>query len=227
MPSLYLVELFSGTGSFGRAAAKEAARHGYGLKHLSLDLLPQYGAHVQVDLLAWPYVRDLGRFLEDRTSEDVLWMHASPPCNQYSRERRMVARDMALADPLVQRVLRIRRFLRPDWFTIENPVGLLQTRPFMQAMERFKKEVSYCHFGRPFRKNTMFWTNVGVELPVCRGATKCAVKQATGRHHEEASGWAFVGSDGIKRRQPRNRLYSIPSRLVRLLVRTALQAPRR
>ena len=230
-PTFYLVELFSGSGSFGDAAARAARRLGYRFERLSLDVHAKYRPSVRADILSWRYLKELPEFLRGRGPADVLWMHASPPCNEYSKAKTGLPRDLDGADKLVRRVLRIMRYLKPRFFTIENPVGLLQHRPCMRRLARFKKVASYCHFGRPFQKHTNIWTNVDVELPVCVGATRCRAKRETGRHPLAATtrphyAGGLRSAQPGQARMPVEHLYRIPSRLVRLLVNSALAAER-
>ena len=77
----HLLELFSGTGSVGRAF--QAA----GWEVTSLDILP--GATIQADILDWDYKKYPPGFF------DFVW--ASPPCTEYSiaRTRAKRPRDSA------------------------------------------------------------------------------------------------------------------------------------
>ena len=84
-----LLELFSGTGSVGRAF--RAA----GWEVTSLDILP--GADIQSDILTWDYMsKDPGYY-------DMVW--ASPPCTEYSRARTRAKRprDFEGADRIVEK----------------------------------------------------------------------------------------------------------------------------
>ena len=184
MPSFFLVELFSGTGSFGRGAKTMASSLGYRVKKLSIDIHHKYNPSSRVDVLTWDYRGELSNFLPARLGKkDVVWVHASPPCNEYSVAKTSHPRDLPAADALVKRTLRIIDFVQPHFFTIENPVGLLRTRPFMRRLDAHRLTTSYCKFGRPFRKNTDIWTNVNVELPRCeKGSynTKCSRRSRPG-----------------------------------------------
>ncbi len=62
---------------------------------------------------------------------------ASPPCTEYSRAKTRGRRDLETADSLVKVAMEIIRCLKPKQWVIENPVGLLQTRPFMQKLKPF------------------------------------------------------------------------------------------
>jgi site-specific DNA-cytosine methylase len=219
MPTFYMVELFSGGGSFGRGASKQARALGYDVRKLSVDIHPKYHPSVCVDVLTWDYKRAIDAFLpQTRRSGDVVWAHASPPCNEFSRAKTSYPRDLLAGDALVKRALRIIKYARPHFWTLENPVGLLQTRPYMQRLEPYKLLTSYCRFGRPFRKDTNIWTNVAAELPRCAAGSYCSAKARLGHHlvgaqHRDTETYKAV---------PVDTLYAIPEGLSRLLVRSAL-----
>ena len=88
-----LLELFSGTGSVGRAFSDR------GWEVISLDILP--GATINSNILDWDYtVFPPGHF-------DFVW--ASPPCTEYSiaRTRAKRPRDFDGADAVVRKTLEI------------------------------------------------------------------------------------------------------------------------
>ena len=84
-----LLELFSGTGSIGRAF------EALGWEVISLDINP--GATITSNILDWDYKNsDPGTF-------DFIW--ASPPCTEYSiaRSRARRPRDLEGADTIVSK----------------------------------------------------------------------------------------------------------------------------
>ena len=158
-----LLELFSGTGSVGRAFA---------------DL--GWDVH-SVDILGNPTwrcdIRSLD--LQSLLHYDVVW--ASPPCTQYSisRTTAKTPRNLVGADELVQAALNVIAHCQPMLWFLENPqTGLLKTRPMMQNLPYH--DVDYCCFGTPYRKRTRLWTNAqswtGARL--CDRATCPAVVRA-------------------------------------------------
>jgi len=77
-------------------------------------------------------------------------------------------RRLEEADVIALKTLRILKFLKPTYWTLENPVGLLQKSPFMQKLDKYMNVTSYCKFGAQFRKRTVFWSNVpDLNLPIC------------------------------------------------------------
>jgi site-specific DNA-cytosine methylase len=226
--TFYLVELFSGTGSFGRAAQAVARDAGMDFQLLSLDIHPKYHPTHCVNVLEWDYKRDVAEFLAGRRPGDVVWVHASPPCSHYSHARRGHDRDLAGADAIVRRSLKITAFARPTWWTLENPVGLLQTRPFMRPLEPYRHVTSYCLWNpqRPFRKHTSLWSPVPLQLEHCGGTVMCASKARLGRHPLRAQTRDALDAEGnvIAPGVPLDQLYEIPKRLCKHIVAAALAA---
>ena len=70
---IYLVELFSGTGSVGDAAQE---LYGDSLLRYSTDINPKYHPTTAIDMLEWDYKPALEAFLAKRTPEDyvIVWM---------------------------------------------------------------------------------------------------------------------------------------------------------
>jgi site-specific DNA-cytosine methylase len=159
-----LLELFSGTGSMGRAFRD------LGWEVVSLDIMP--GQHtIRADIRDWDYsIFPVGHF-------DAI--HASPPCTEYSIARTCAKtpRNLELADSLVQRTLDIIDYFKPKVFMIENPyTGMLRKRPLMQHLEPFLRRVTYCRYGLPYRKETAIWTNLGdlwQPRPLCTRSNPC------------------------------------------------------
>ncbi len=79
MPTIFLVELFSGTGSFSSAAEEEASKNGYTFKKISVDIHPKYNPSTCIDIRGWNYKQAVRDFLQEGLGpSDVLWVHASP-----------------------------------------------------------------------------------------------------------------------------------------------------
>ncbi len=109
-----LLELFSGTGSIGRAFRQE----GWEVISVDIDKDVIASIHIDVRLLTPEMVGNV----------DLVW--ASPVCKDFSRARTRAntPRDLEWADSLVQAVIDLTRELRcPAMF--ENPEsGLLRHR---------------------------------------------------------------------------------------------------
>jgi site-specific DNA-cytosine methylase len=147
-----LLELFSGTGSVGRAFAEA------GWEVLSLDGNVSSGADVRCDILQWDPPEGL---VPDH-------VHASPPCTEYSLAKTTGVRNLELADAIVQKTLAILELLRSRnpklTFSVENPwTGMLKSRDFMSEFNGHMRVVNYCKYGLRYKKTTAVWTNLGVE----------------------------------------------------------------
>ena len=142
-----LLELFSGTGSVGKAFKD------LGWEVVSVDNCGEFAPDILTDILQWDYAAAYppGHF-------EVV--HASPPCTQYSRARTTgPPRDLEGADRLVQRALDIIEYFEPRYWWLENPAtGLLHTRPCVQHLPE-PYLVSYCMYGAPYKKLTHLWSN--------------------------------------------------------------------
>jgi hypothetical protein len=219
--TLYMLELFSGTGSVG-----DAARARYGnMQHYSADINPKYNPTTAIDMLHWNYKADLDAFLEKRTKGDYVIVWMSPPCTQYSiaRSRAKTPRDLEGADALVKRALEIKDYVKPNAWFLENPHGdarsALRLRPIMESLEQYRHECTYCHYGKRFRKRTDIWTNVPITLKRCSKTTPCP-HVANGRHPMTAqSGPSAGGARGCGSAEA---AYPIPPLLVEHLFEKAL-----
>ncbi len=210
-----LLELFSGTGSVGRAFEH------FGWEVVSLDNEKRFGPTIVADVLAWDYASafPVGHF-------DAVW--ASPPCTQFSlcRTNNVTPRDLDLGDSLVVKALEIIAHFRPKVWMLENPsTGLLKTRPYMQDLPR--KEVCYCRYGFGYRKATFVWNTLGDfwrPQPMCTKHDRCKIAR-DGVHPFTAQQRAGKCSDGTRRegdRFTRDELYQIPPLLCQELARACM-----
>ena len=147
---------------------------------------------------------------------DFVW--ASPPCTEYSIAKTVGVRNLPLADRTVKAVLNIIDFLQPRHWIIENPVGLLRLRPFMQNLDGNRVTTTYCHFGFPYRKATDLWTNIPVELPRCP-LQPCAEFQRFGHHTHTAQRGSTGTAPGTGSREV---AYRVPAALVYQLMKAMI-----
>ena len=205
-----LLELFSGTGSIGKAFPD--------FEVTSLDLVGS--PTLKMDIMDWDYQSlPPGSF-------DVIW--ASPPCTHYSRARTTAKtpRDLEGSDALVERTLNIIDHFRPRVWLMENPAsGMLKDRPVVAGLPF--RDVCYCRYGAPYRKPTRVWGNLGEHRsprPMC--SRQCPCEQMTdGRHPISAQRRASRPGD---RPFTRDELYAIPPELceeIAAATRLALQVP--
>ena len=189
---LRLLELFSGTGSIGRAFEAQ------GWEVISVDLDPKAQATFRQDITRWDCAALLGKKI------DVIW--ASPPCTNFSILRKSTEDDRLDSDELVKKTLQIIQDLGNPPCFIENPwSGKLKTRGLMDHLKFHR--VDYCTYGMPYRKRTAIWTNTAwiPSRPLCKH--DCASSR-NGRTHIAT---AQRGPPGPRFTQ--RELYRIPAEL--------------
>ena len=144
---------------------------------------------------------------------DIVW--ASPPCTEYSSAMTSRPRKMEDADKLVTAALDCINHLKPRYWYIENPVGLLHTRAIMAALEDYKYITSYCQYGSEVQKNTHIWTNAPIgELKRCLKESPCPDKDLYGRHLRTAQAGT---SKTVPGSGPGKNVYHIAEKLLKTL----------
>eukprot|EP00976_Prorocentrum_cordatum_P106370 1194433-Prorocentrum_minimum.AAC.10 len=208
-PPVKALVLFSGSGSVEGALRRRFP----GVDFVSLDIDPKSSG---------TNVRDIRQFVQGELFEyppghfDLVW--ASPPCTEYSRALTSRARDLPAADHLVAATLACLVYLKPNYKFIENPDGLLRTRPLMLPYQPFLHPVSYCRYGTLYRKNTSIWSNAPhLLVERCTVHSPCAAKAKWGYHPctAQAGPTAKVPGSGLGKR-----VYAVPQRLLQQLFAT-------
>ena len=134
----------------------------------------------------------------------------------------------------MKRTLTIISYLRPRYFCIENPMGLLRHQQCMARLIRYRKTVSYCKYGYTYRKNTDLWTNVDFCARRCKKGSYCEHKQKHGSHEMHCqSGQRYIKrmpqiavsqmAHGCSHVVSLNERYSIPPILLAAILRTTLR----
>lgn len=128
---------------------------------------------------------------------DILW--ASPPCEAFSVAaigRNWNKEDLSpktnraiLAIETVDTVLDLIDELKPKYWFIENPRGMLRKMAIMQGLHRIT--VTYCQYGDSRMKPTDIWTNLTSwkPRPMCKNGDSC---------HESAPRGSRTGTQGLK-----------------------------
>lgn len=209
MPRPLLLELFCGTKSVSRTAEAH-----FGMKAVTLDILSKWKPTYCVDILhcdeAWTE-----KFVADHGRPDIVW--ASPDCRHYSKIRFSMPHkppDIEYADKLVKQAFRIIRWLRPQFWIVENPyTGMLRRRPFMSELSFVK--VTYCHYGFRSKKETiLFGTVHDLKLRHCNAKDWCKWKRTTGKHPDSIG---CPPSEGGKELSRRDRLMVPPALIASVL----------
>jgi hypothetical protein len=209
---LRLLVLFSGTASVEKACRTVVSN----CVVISVDNNTAFAPTYLCDIRDWQktHMRDFkpGHF-------DIIT--ASPPCTEYSRAKTTGVRNLKLADSLVKCAMEIISYFNPKQWMIENPVGLLQTRPFMQKLAPFMMTCTYCKYGAPFRKATNIWASFAHPnlLKVCDKHHPCYHMARTGKHPQVAQSGPSGSTPGSGSAIA---VYPLPERLVRTLITAAL-----
>ncbi len=197
MPPFVLLELFSGTGSVGRAFSER------GWQVISVDIDPKFDPVIQEDIATFSP--------RDHNIEHVDCIWASPPCTMYSTARTCAGPNrgqmMEHSDALVQKTLEIAAELGNPALFIENPwSGHLKRRGLLDHLSM--RVLDYCKYGMPYRKRTAVWTNTSwaPARPLC--CYDCPATSASGKSHTAR---AQRGPPGPRFTQ--QQLYRIPAEL--------------
>lgn len=192
-----LLELFSGTGSVGRAFRD------LGWEVISVDNDPKANATFCCDVATWDCSCLLGGIV------DVIW--ASPPCTLYSKARTTGSTTddgLEASDALVRRALEIAEVLGNPPLFVENPyTGSLKLRGILDSLSL--RVVDYCRYGMPYRKRTAIWTNTSwtPSQPLCK-KHDCP-SSVNGKHIAIAQRGGGNGGPRFSQRE----LYRIPAPL--------------
>ena len=193
-----LLELFSGTGSIGKAA------HGWDV--WDLDISPQFSPRICVDILEWNYKDFAPGFF------DAVW--ASIPCQEYSVLHTKSTRDLTHANSITNRTREILAYFNAP-YAVENPRGSML---WIMTDWPYITDTSYCQYNGGFhgyRKHTRVASNFLLVLrPMCRGGCDATVD---GRHQTTAQRGTQKTYE-LDRAFTVSELWEIPSELCALIL---------
>lgn len=189
-----VLELFSGTESFSKVARSMS------YKTFTSDIDPQFNSD---------YTISIEDFDKSKVpfKPDIIW--ASPPCETFSvaslghhwtgGKGAYIPNTPQCLDGIerVKKTLAIIKELKPKYWIIENPRGVLRKMPFMQGFYRYT--VTYCQYGDTRMKPTDLWTNIpGLQLkPMCKNGQPCHISAPRG---------SSTGTQGIKTYRDRSKI---------------------
>ena len=198
--TLTMLELFSGSGVMSKAFSND------GFETLTWDINKEYNPDV---------CRDIFEFDNEceylHRKYDVIW--ASPPCQCFSvasigsnwkgdYEPKTDKTKMAIQ--IVRKTISIIEYMKPKFWFIENPRGVLRKMSFMQGLTR--KTLTYCQYGDDRMKPTDIWTNADINFkPMCKNGDDCHVSAPRG---------SKTGTQGLKNAYERG---IIPEELCRFI----------
>ncbi|MBE44264.1 MAG: DNA methyltransferase [Thaumarchaeota archaeon] len=168
-----ILELFSGTASFSKIARS------LGHECTTVDNDEYHNPDILIDILDF----DPKIFKGDW---DIIW--ASPPCTTFSVMSnyrywdKLQPRNSKAAINMawVLKTLEIIKELKPKYWFIENPRGLLRKFPFMEELPR--NTITYCQYGTDYMKPTDIWTNFDKWTPrkMCKNGMPCHTEARRG-----------------------------------------------
>ena len=175
-----IIELFSGTESFSKVARAR------GHECFTIDIDQSFHPNLCKDIMNV-------EIINIPFKPDIIW--ASPPCTvfsvasiRYYWEKGIPKNTKTLNGiALVKKTIEIIKELKPKFYVIENPRGMLRKQDFMQNLHR--DTVTYCQYGAKTQKPTDLWNNLNHKFkPMCKPGSPC---------HEKASRGARAGIQGI------------------------------
>jgi site-specific DNA-cytosine methylase len=189
-----VLELFAGSRSIGKASEI------LGYQVFSSDLIN----FEKID-----YVTSILDFDINKVpfQPDIIW--ASPPCTAFSvaaigknwtKDGDNYIAKNPRADfglELVKKTIQIIEALKPTYFFIENPRGMLRKMPIMANLNR--QGVTYCQYGDTRMKPTDIWTNSlnWIPRPMCKNGDDCHIAAPRG---------SSTGTQGLKGAYERSKI---------------------
>jgi len=190
-------EFFAGSRSFSKVA-EERGHTTYTTDIIGFD---------EIDQTCNIFDFDIEKALEKTGKPDIIWF--SPPCKYFSVAscyHHWSKGDFGIFHPksegallglqLIDRVQHLIEILRPKFYIIENPRGLMRKMPSMRGHVR--DTVWYCQYGDNRAKPTDLWTNFGLSDPqICKNSNPNC-------HHERAQRSTTQGTQGLKNNYDRS-----------------------
>lgn len=202
---LKVLELFSGTQSI----SKEFRARGHETFTVDFNEVFKEPEYCNTDMFGDILDITPEMIIERFGYPDIVW--ASPPCTKFSvaalgrnwikeGENKYIPRnDEAIeAMNIVKHTLYLIESLKPKYFFIENPRGMLRKMPFMQDLDRVT--VTYCQYNPGGRmKPTDLWHNHPDPKfkPPCKNGAPCHVPAPRG---------SSTGTQGMKNAIERSRI---------------------
>jgi len=156
-----VLELFCGTKSFSKVAEEK------GDECFTIDIEKRFNPTLCIDIMDFK-VEMLNGF-----KPDMIW--ASPPCQCFSvasigsnwignyQPKRKETKE---AIKIIKKTIQIIKELKPKYWIIENPRGVLRKMDFMKELP--KTTVCYCKYGDTRMKPTDLWNNFEFKGKMCK-----------------------------------------------------------
>jgi len=157
------LELFAGSRSFSKVAEE------MGMETFTTDCKPFDKIDLVIDILELDNDLLMQKLFE-KGIDNVGCVWASPPCTYFSvasighhwnKDNTPKTEQAKLGVMIVQKTLDIIKFLKPDYFFIENPRGKLRKLDVVKGIPR--TTICYCKYGEDRMKPTDIWSNFILE----------------------------------------------------------------
>ena len=178
-----VLDLFSGLGGWSQAFRDR------GHEVITVDIEKKFNPDICKDIMSLESSDFKEKF-------DVIL--ASPPCNCFSvasiyrhwdkRTKKPKDKETIESINLVRHTLELIEKMKPTFWILENPVGMLRKQWFLMPYER--KTISQCQYGRSIMKPTDLWGR----FPSSFIAKRC---RPGNLDHEKASRGSKNGLQGI------------------------------
>lgn len=159
-----ILDLFCGTKSVSFPFKER------GFETITLDIDPKFNPDICGDILDYD-----GKYFLDRYGKiDVVW--SSPICYGFSRMSISThwIKENGIYRPITDRAiegirlsihaLKIIRDIKPKYWFLENPVGMLRKMPYMKDLPRHT--ITYCQYGDNRQKPTDIWGVFPLNFPI-------------------------------------------------------------
>lgn len=165
-----ILELFCGTKSISKVFEER------GHQVFTVDFDKQFKPDLCKDVLDLN-LKDLPK---EFRNPNVIW--ASPPCTTFSKlgmgtyykNGKPISYKTYIGYAIALKTVEIIKELKPKYWFIENPRGLLRNMHFMQNFHR--NTITYCKYGAEYRKETDIWTNTSwIPKKKCNYGDNCHI----------------------------------------------------
>lgn len=187
---LKVLELFCGTKSISKAFEKA------GHETFTIDNDPQHNPSLCINILDF----EIKMLPKEWRKPDIIW--ASPPCTTFSvasiyrywENRLPKSYKTYIGMAIAKKTVELIKELNPKYYFIENPVGMMRKQHFMDNLPR--KTLTYCKYGKRYRKATDIWTNASHWIPkkTCKPGDLCHEEARRGMNRgvqRDLPGWAL------------------------------------
>ena len=210
MSNLVVWEFFAGSRSFSKVSEDK------GLTTYSTDIQ----SFQKIDQVCNIFDFDIEKALNVTGKPNIIWF--SPPCTKFSiascyrnwskiNEKYIPKSEGALIGlKILDKINELINELKPDYFIIENPRGLMRKMPHFQKYNL--ETVWYCQYDDKRAKPTDLWFNFDFKGKSCKnGNPQC--------HHERSPRGSKTGTQGLKNNYERSK---IPYKLCESIIDTII-----